>query len=106
MEKGMLREAAKVYEKAIKGHPTDAKSLSALAHLYGALDENIEIAIVLARESAAIDPDNSLYRSRLGKLYFQNRELEKALEQFKKASELGEDCGESIAEVENAISNS
>lgn len=106
VEKGMVREGAKVYEKAIKGHPTDAKSLSALAHLYGDLGENIEIAIVLARESAAIDPDNSLYRSRLGKLYFQNGELEKALEQFQKASELGEDCGESIAEVKNAMSNS
>jgi tetratricopeptide (TPR) repeat protein len=99
LEKEMLGEAMKSYEKAVKANPTDAKSLSALGYLYGVLGENLEIAIVLARESTTIDPDNGLYRMRLGKLYLQNEDHEKALEQLRLAAELGEDCGELIGDV-------
>ncbi|NVM23470.1 MAG: tetratricopeptide repeat protein, partial [Desulfobacterales bacterium] len=103
MEKGMLREAVRAYEKAIKQNPTDAKSLSALGGLYGDLGESLDIAIVLCRESAAIDPKNGLCRSRLGKLYLQNSDYEKALEQLKTAAELGEDCSELIQEAETSM---
>jgi len=103
LEKERFHEAAKAYEKAIKRKPTDAKSLSALGHLYGVLGENIEIAIVLCRESTTIDPNNGLYRYRLGKLYFQAKNYEKALEQFKMAAELGEDCSKRIREAEDAM---
>lgn len=101
MEKGMLREAAKAYEKAVKRNPTNAKSLSTLGHLYGALGENLEIAIVLCRESTTIDPDNGLYRYRLGKLYLQTRDHDKAREQLKMAAELGQYCSELIRELVN-----
>ncbi len=100
LEKEMLKEAAKAYEKAIRRNPTDPKSLSHLGHLYGALGENMEIAIVLCRESTRIDPNNGLYRYRLGKLYLQSKDYENALEQLKMAAELGEDCGELIREAE------
>jgi tetratricopeptide (TPR) repeat protein len=103
LDKQMLREAAKSYEKAVRGYPADAKILSALGHLYGVLSENLQIAIVLARESTTIDPDNGLYRYRLGKLYLQNRDYEKALEQLQKAAELGEDCADLIGEARNAM---
>ncbi len=103
LEKQMIREAAKSYEKAVKGCPGDAKSLSALGHLYGLLGENLQIAIVLARESTIIDPNNGLYRYRLGKLYLQNRDYEKALGQLKNAAELGENCAELISEAQNAM---
>ncbi|MBW1678029.1 MAG: tetratricopeptide repeat protein [Deltaproteobacteria bacterium] len=99
LEKEMLKEAAKAYEKAIRHNPTDPKSLSDLGHLYGALGENMEIAIVLCRESTRIDPNNGLYRYRLGKLYLQSKDYENALEQLKMAAELGEDCSDLIREV-------
>ena len=100
LKKEMLQEAAKAYEKAIRQNPTDAKILSALGYLYGALGENLEIATVLCRESTSIDPDNGLYRYRLGKLYLQSNDYENALRQLKVAAELGEDCSELIRETE------
>ena len=99
-EKELLQDAAKAFEKAIRFNPRDAKSLSALGHLYGSIGENLEIAIVLCRESTEIDPDSGLYRFRLGKLYQQSSDYGKAMEQFKKAEELGEDCSEVMGEME------
>jgi tetratricopeptide (TPR) repeat protein len=96
-------DACKAYEKAIKKHPTDAKSLSALGHLYGRLGENLEIAIVLARESTAIEPENGLYRCRLGELYLRHAEPEKAVEQLEKAAGLGEDCGPLLEKAKQAM---
>ena len=86
------REATKAYERAIRANPKDAKSLSALGQLYASMGENLEIAIVLARESTTIDPDNGLYHLHLGKLYLQNGEHKKALEAFEKAEVLGQEC--------------
>jgi tetratricopeptide (TPR) repeat protein len=101
LEKEMLQEAAKAYEKAIRHNPTDAKSLSDLGYIYGVLGENMEIAIVLGRESTRIDPNNGLYRYRLGKLHLQSKDYENALEQLKMAAELGEDCTDLIREIAN-----
>ncbi len=101
LEKDLYHKAAKAFEKAIKSHPKDAKSLNTLAHIYGMLGENLEIAIVLAEESVSIDRDKGLYRCRLGKLYLQVGNYDKALEEFRKADELGEVCGELIAEAES-----
>jgi tetratricopeptide (TPR) repeat protein len=103
LEKDMLREAVKAYEKAIKLNPTNAKSLSALGRLYGVLGENLEIAVVLCRESTKIDPNSGLYRRRLGKLYLQADDYENALEQFKMAAELGEDCTDLIKDTESVM---
>jgi tetratricopeptide (TPR) repeat protein len=103
LEKERLPEAVKAYEKAIKRHPTDPTSLSALGHLYGELGENIEIAIMLCRESTTLDPDNGLFRYRLGKLYLQQMDYEKAIEQLKMAADLGEDCRELLREAEDAV---
>ncbi len=101
LEKEMLQEAAKAYEKAIRHNPTDAKSLSDLGYIYGVLGENMEIAIVLGRESTRIDPNNGLYRYRLGKLHLQSKDYENALKQLKMAAELGEDCTDLIREIAN-----
>jgi tetratricopeptide (TPR) repeat protein len=103
LEKEMHREAAKAYEKVIKLSPTDAKSLSTLGYLYGVIGENLEIAIVLCRESTKIDPDNSLYRYRLGKLYQQSEDYENAIKELKIAADLGEDCADLIRETEGLM---
>ncbi|MDY6953832.1 MAG: tetratricopeptide repeat protein [Thermodesulfobacteriota bacterium] len=103
LEREMLHEATKAYEKAVKANPADAKSLSALGHLYGALGENMDIAIVLAKESTAIEPNNGLYRYRLGKLYLQNHDHQKAAEELKIAAKMGEDCSELLLEAQSAV---
>jgi len=103
LEGEMLHEATKAYEKAVKANPADAKSLSALGHLYGVLGENIEIAIVLAKESTAIEPNNGRYRYRLGKLYLQNHDHKKAAEELKMAVQMGEDCTELLLEAQSAV---
>jgi tetratricopeptide (TPR) repeat protein len=100
LEKEMHKEAAKAYEKVIKLSPTDAKSLSTLGYLYGVIGENLEIAIVLCRESTKIDPENGLYRYRLGKLYQQSEDYENAIKELKIAADLGEDCTDLIRETE------
>ena len=103
LDKEMLREAVKAYEKSIKLNPTNAASLSALGRLYGVLGENLDIAIVMCQESVRIDPNNGVYRRRLGKLYLQNEDYEKALEEFKMAAELGEDCTDLIRDTESFV---
>ena len=102
VKKEMLPEAAKAFEKVIRRNPRDAKSLSTLGDIYGTLGENLEIAIVLCRESTEIDPENGLYRVRLGKLYQQSGDHGKAAEQFKMARDLGEDCSDAMGETEAA----
>ena len=99
--KGLYRKAVKAFERAIRAHPKDAKSLNALGHIYGILGENLEIAIVLAEESVSIDREKGLYRCRLGKLYLQAENYDKALKELRKAEELGQACGELIAEAES-----
>lgn len=95
-----LSEAVKAYEKAVKANPKDAKSLSALGHLYGSLGENLEVAIVLARESTTLDPENGLFLKRLADLYVKGRRLDEALEAAQRAEALGEDCGRIRAAVQ------
>jgi len=57
---------------------------------------------VLCRESITLDADNALYRVRLGRLYLQKGDCQKALEQFKLAAELGQDSAELILEAQGA----
>lgn len=94
-----FRNAAKFYERAIKASPRDAKSLNSLAHVYGILGENLEIAIVLAEESVSIAGDNGLYQRRLGELYMKRGDYEKARATLAHAHELGHPCHELIEEV-------
>jgi tetratricopeptide (TPR) repeat protein len=89
---GKLREACRAYSKAIKRYPSDAKSLSGLGQVYGALGENLEIAIVLAKESTLLEPENGTFKKRLGELYLQAGQPNKALEELEKAVALGESC--------------
>ncbi|MBW2109137.1 MAG: tetratricopeptide repeat protein [Deltaproteobacteria bacterium] len=89
-----LPEAVKAYEKAVKANPKDAKSLSALGQLYGRLGENLEVAIVLARESTVLDPENGLFLKRLAELYLKGGQPKEALKVVQEAEALGENCNE------------
>jgi tetratricopeptide (TPR) repeat protein len=89
---GRSKDAARSYKKAIKQNPGDAASLSALGCLFDEQGENPEIAIMFCRESVGISPENGLYRLRLGRLYMKQNLFDKALEELKKADDLGQDA--------------
>jgi tetratricopeptide (TPR) repeat protein len=98
---GQSTEAVASYEKAIKLNPDDAEALSALGHLYDLRNENPEIATVYCQQSVALQPQNGLFRYRLGRLYQKEGHLAAAQEAFAKALALGYDAAEALAAVQN-----
>jgi tetratricopeptide (TPR) repeat protein len=93
---GMTDDAEAAYEKAIKINPNDAASLSALGWLYEDKGKNRDVALAFCRQSTEIDPDNGLFRLRLGRLYIKRGLGEDAAKEFKKARKLGCDTGDSM----------
>lgn len=96
---GMTAAALSAYRKAVKQNPNDAEALSALGMVLDHIGENCEVAETFCRHSVAIAPENGLFRHRLGQHYLRAGDLERALEAFRKASELGHD---SSAEIDEA----
>ncbi len=98
---GMIREAVNMYKKAVKANPNDAASLSELGILYDRLGENNEIATVFCKQSIEIQPDNGLYRQRMGRVLMRAGSFDDAIEQFKSAEELGCDCAKYFSLIDN-----
>ncbi len=96
-------EAIDAYKKAIKQNPNDAFALSAMGCLMASEGENIEIATVFCRQSIEIEPDNSLYHYRLGKLYQQQERFEEALRAYRAAEQLGYDAGKAISALQSRL---
>jgi tetratricopeptide (TPR) repeat protein len=96
------QDALAAYRKAVKLNPRDAASVSALGCLFEAQGENPEITLMFCRESVELAPGNGLFRYRLGRLYSRQGRFEDALQEFKKAVELGYDAAEEIEEIEKS----
>jgi tetratricopeptide (TPR) repeat protein len=96
-------EAIRAFQKAIKQNPNDAASLSALGCLFLSKGENLEIARVFCQQSVEISPENGLFRHRLAGLYMNENRLRDALEEFKKANQLGHDSLASIEEIQKRL---
>ncbi len=96
--------AMKAFKQAVKRNPNDAEALSALGWLYHLEGENPEIALTFCRQSVALAPENGLYRRRLASLYLKNKQVEKALEQFRLATDCGCDCSDQIAALKSGRS--
>ena len=97
----MIEEAISAYTKAVKQNPSYAASLSALGHFFDITGENSEIAITLCEQSVRLSPETGLFRHRLGERYLKQNRLDKALEQFQKALDLGYDSTEVIERINN-----
>ncbi|UCD32347.1 MAG: tetratricopeptide repeat protein [Desulfobacterales bacterium] len=102
----MLDEAILAYKTAIRKNPNDADSLSALGYLFDLQGENPEITTIFCQQSVDISPDNGLFRYRLGNLYLKRNQLDDALEQLKKADELGHDAKELIQKINSLMADS
>jgi tetratricopeptide (TPR) repeat protein len=99
----LTEDAISTYKKALRRNANDAASLSGLGWLYHRIGKNRDIALLFCRQSIDIAPGNGLYRRRLGDLLLQEDRLAEALEQYRKAAELGFDANDAIAEVQNRL---
>ncbi|MCF8050614.1 MAG: tetratricopeptide repeat protein [Desulfobacterales bacterium] len=86
--------AMAAYRQAIKKNPNDAAALSALGSLLDRRGEDPEIAELFCRQSTEIEPDNGLYRQRLGEVYLRREQFKEAVEAFEAAGQLGAECSE------------
>ncbi len=102
-ELDMIDDAIKSYSEAVRLNGNDAYSLSALGGLYAEQSKNMEIALVFCRQSVDLAPQNAAFRNRLATVYAKMGQYEEALEEFKKAAELGHDCESSICETEERL---
>ena len=96
-------KAVEFYSKAVKFNANDAYSLSALACLYAQQGINRDIAVVFGKQSVELSPSNALFRQRLGKVYYLLEMFEQALNEYKCATKLGNDCLPLILEIENRV---
>ncbi|MBW1989347.1 MAG: tetratricopeptide repeat protein [Deltaproteobacteria bacterium] len=103
VELGELKEAARSYERVLRIHPNDAPSLSALAEVYDRLGENPDIALSFSRQSVELEPDNGLFRFRLGMLYEKQGGYARALSHYLAAQELGHPCAEAIEKIKGRV---
>ncbi len=69
LEQEKYAKAVTTYKKAIKINPDDAFSLSGLGAAFEIQDKNLDIALSFARKSVAMEPENTLFRERLDKIY-------------------------------------
>jgi tetratricopeptide (TPR) repeat protein len=103
------------FKQAVKFNPNDANSLSALGVLYREKDNDSEVALTLFQRSIELDPTNSLFRQRLGRLLFDlgnfqeaERHLRLALDYGCKAPEVHrhlELLAQELAKAENEENN-
>jgi tetratricopeptide (TPR) repeat protein len=99
----MSRAAIAAYRTAIRLNPRDAAAMSALGCLFEAQGENPEISLVFCRESVGLAPENALFRYRLGQQFFKQNRLSEALQEFRKAQELGYDASDDISQTEGKL---
>ena len=86
--------AVAAYRQAVKKNPNEAAALSALGSLLDRRGEDPEIAELFCRQSIEIEPDNGLYRQRLGQVYLRREQFKEAVEAFEAAGQLGADCSD------------
>ena len=86
LKQNKLSEAVLNFSKAIKINPSDAISLSGLAKSYEMQNKNMDIALSFAKKSVTLDPDNPLFRKRLGQIYLKKEKHDLAKREFDLAS--------------------
>ena len=87
----------------MKINPEDAASLSILGWLYVKRGESLDVASVLCEQSVQIDPDNGLFRHRLGRVYLEQGRMDTALAEFELAAALGHDSRRKIEETQDRM---
>ncbi|MCL2028867.1 MAG: tetratricopeptide repeat protein [Deltaproteobacteria bacterium] len=86
--------ALAAFKKAVKTTPNDAYALSVLGALFVDLSGDLPVARSLFQRSVELDPTNSLYRQRLGRLLFNLGDFNGAEHHLKMAMEYGSQAPE------------
>lgn len=86
--------ALAAFKKAVKAAPNDAYALSALGALFVDLANDLEVARSLFQRSVEIDPTNSLYRQRYGRLLFTLGDFDSAEHHLKTGLDYGSQAPE------------
>ncbi|MDR2140947.1 MAG: tetratricopeptide repeat protein [Deltaproteobacteria bacterium] len=86
---GEVDRALEALKKAVKHDPDDAQSLSSLGVLFLERNNDREVALSLFQRSVEIDPTNSLFRQRLGKLLFDQGDFVESKRHLKAAVDYG-----------------
>ncbi|MDR0547949.1 MAG: tetratricopeptide repeat protein [Deltaproteobacteria bacterium] len=97
-------KAFEAFKKAVKHDPDDAQSLSSLGVLYLEKQNDREVALSLFQRSVEIDPTNSLFRQRLGKLLFDRGDFAGATHHLNSAVEYGCRAPDARRRLEEAAS--
>ena len=100
-----ISDAITAYKTSLKINPDGAHSLSSLGYLYEIKKKNADIALMFCRQSTQLDPHNGLFRQRLGQLYLNRKQIQKALDEFQQAKELGHKSDEYIAKALKLMSS-
>ena len=86
--------ALAAFKKAVKAAPDDAYALSALGTLFVDLSGDLPVARSLFQRSVELEPTNSLYRQRLGRLLFSLGDFSGAEHHLRMAMEYGSQAPE------------
>jgi tetratricopeptide (TPR) repeat protein len=81
--------ALEALKKAVKYNPDDPDSLSDLGALFLETANDQEVALSLFQKSVELDPTNSLFRQRLGRLLYQMGDFPSAEHHLKAAVDYG-----------------
>ena len=100
---GDNRQALFHYKKAVRLHPSDAESLSAMGYLYQLKGENPEITLLFCRKSVEICPENGEFWKLLGQVLQMQDKPEEARQAFEKAGSLGKDTSEFLETVKRKM---
>jgi tetratricopeptide (TPR) repeat protein len=86
--------ALAAFKKAVKAAPDDAYALSALGTLFVDISGDLPVARSLFQRSVELEPTNSLYHQRLGRLLFSLGDFSGAEHHLKRAMEYGSQAPE------------
>ena len=100
---GRPDQAIQAYRAAVKRNPNDAGALSALGLLYDEKDENPEISMLFCEKSVELEPENGLYRFRLGNVLLKQGKTQAALNLFEKAQSRGYEAADKIAAIKTEL---
>lgn len=96
-------DASAAYKTALKLRPDDAEALSALGFLYEIRERNAEIALMFCSRAAEMNPENGIFRHRLGRIYYNRGMYEQALAEFEAALSVGHAESQEYAELIRSI---
>lgn len=84
-KKGLIYDALKAYQKAIEIEPSFYLAYIRLGDIYSKDKKMKEKAIIFYEDAKAKNPKSALPHISLGRLYYENKEIDKAIWEYKKA---------------------